>query len=124
MSDLPYRIRDVRDSDRAFVVDAWLNSYRVRLMAKVEREIRNCARSARIKIACDRNDDDVLHGFAALDSDALHYAYVKEALRGEGIARALLEPESIGSYTFRTDAGISRLRPAERGWQYRPRIIP
>lgn len=122
MSDSPFRIREARPSDRAFVAHAWNESYRVRLMAKVEREISKLVHGARIKIACHREDDDTLFGFAALSDGALHYAYVKEALRGEGIARALIESEAIDSYTFRTDAGVSRIRPAERGWEYRPRI--
>jgi GNAT superfamily N-acetyltransferase len=122
MTDSPFRIRDARPSDLAFVTDAWLNSYRVRLLAKIEREVRNLTRTATVKIACHRQDDDALCGFAAMSDGALHYTYVKEALRGEGIARALIEPENIGAYTFSTDNGISRIRPHERGWEYRPRI--
>lgn len=122
MTDSPFRIREARPSDLAFVTDAWINSYRVRLLAKIEREVRSLTRTAQVKIACHREDDDALLGFAAMSDGALHYTYVKEALRNEGIARALIESETIGAYSFTTDAGISRLRPAERGWEYRPRI--
>lgn len=121
--DGPFRIREARPSDRAFVSHAWTESYRARVMSKIEKEISKLVHGSRVLIACDRTDDDVLLGFAAMSDASLHYAYVKEPLRGEGIARRLLEGAHIDSYTFRTDAGISRLRPAEHGWEYRPRIV-
>jgi hypothetical protein len=124
MTDAPFRIRDARPSDRAFVSHAWVESYRARLMSKVEKEISKLVHGSRVLVACDNSDDDLLLGFVSMSDRALHYAYVKEPLRGEGIARALIGSEPIDSYTFRTDAGISRIRPAERGWEYRPRIIP
>lgn len=125
----PFLIRDARASDAAFITDAWLSSYRVRTLARIEREIRKLARTSRIRIACDRSDEDTLLAFAAfgttgesLGTDALHYAYVKQGFRGEGLARALIEPETIRAYTFRTD-DLARLKPAQRGWIYEPRII-
>lgn len=123
MTDSPYRIRDARPSDRAFVSHAWVESYRARVMSKIEKEISKLVHGSRVLVACDSRDEDTLLGFAALSDGALHYAYVKEPLRGEGIARRLLEGQRVEAYTFRTDAGISRIRPAERGWEYRPRIV-
>lgn len=123
MSDAPYRIRAMREGDLAFVKNAWLESYKARALAKITREIDKLARGAQVRVACDREDDDALFGFAATSDATLHYAYVRESLRNEGIARDLLGSEPIEAYSFRTDVGETRLKPAERGWAYRPRII-
>lgn len=122
MSELPFDIRLARPSDFAFVKNAWLESFKARAIAKIEREIDKLARG-HVQIACDRVDDDTLLGFVAADEGVLHYAYVKESVRNAGIARALVESLPIEAYSFRTDIGERRLQPKERGWEYRPRIV-
>jgi GNAT superfamily N-acetyltransferase len=122
VSERPFDIRLARPSDLAFVKNAWLESFKVRALAKIEREVDKLAR-AHVTVACDHEDDDTLLAFAAAHDGVLHYAYVKEPMRGHGIARALIESLAIEAYSFRTDIGERRLQPKERGWEYRPRIV-
>lgn len=119
----PFDLRDARPGDLAFVKNAWVESFKARLLPRIEREVDKLARGGRVRIAYDVADEDTLLGFAAFGDRELHYAYVRQSLRAAGIARALLEPETIEAFTFRTESGESRLRPAERGWEYRPRIV-
>jgi hypothetical protein len=119
----PYDIRELRIEDHSFIVGAWVSSFLERVRAVVAADAKRALRESIVTVACDRQDPDTLCGFAAVDGDSLLYTYVKGPLRREGIARALLEPHGIRSYGYRTDQGESRLRIAERGWEYRPRIV-
>lgn len=135
----PYAIRSARDTDQGFIVDSWRNSFApesqlcafdrdvyFRLMAK---EIGGILRDPRTTalVACDHEDDDALLGFAVLTGPELHYVYVRGgrdvSVRKLGIVRAMLEGRALDTYSFRTQAGVRRLKPDARGWTYRPRTV-
>lgn len=55
-------------------------------------------------IACLPNDEDVILGYAVFQPKILHYVFVKEAFRENGIAKSLVAPvrQTLTSYTHRT----------------------
>jgi GNAT superfamily N-acetyltransferase len=131
----PVLIRPARETDFAFIVDAWCrsfegspvvhgadrNHYRSE-MVRVIRKMLSGVGAATTRVACDREDDDTLLGFAAFTGPELHYVYVRQDFRQMGIAKAMLEGASIAQYTFRTLQGERRMRTRERGWKFTPRF--
>ena len=140
MTEKPYRFRDWRPADDvAFVTDAWRASFhnggtaaqyadREHFSAEMRRVFERLLPTAKVVVACDREDEDTLLGFVAATGEELHYVYVRGGsdlvnVRKQGIARELIEAIGpIRSYTFTTIAGIRRLRPRERGWKFTPRF--
>lgn len=78
--------------------------------------------NTRAMIACLSEDPDIIVGFAVYTGSTLHYVYIKEEVRREGIARGMLENIGVDSYSFKTSACMSRLKPVSREWQFRPRF--
>lgn len=132
----PVSFRQMRESDRGFVVSGWLRSYssgtgamRAESMTRYKPSQRAVIDAAIARgtclVACSPDDDDALYGFAVATSDScagcgrcqgrgvcgeLHYVYVIQTRRRQGLARALLvELASRGlhvrSYTHRTVTG-------------------
>jgi GNAT superfamily N-acetyltransferase len=120
---MSFVVREARPSDIAFVTGAWKESYLARAKAIITKEILRAVHRGHVRVACDHLDDDALVGFAAFGDDELHYAYVKEAFRKEGVARDLLSGQKASAYTFRTDIGETRLKPEAHGLVYKPRVI-
>jgi hypothetical protein len=123
-------VRDARDADFAFIVDAWCRSFehspavkgadREAYRTEMVRMVRSVMGRATTRVACDHEDDDVLLGFATFSGPVLHYVYVRKDFRQMGIVRAMLEGVDIVHYTFRTLGGERRLR--SRGWKFTPRF--
>jgi len=121
------RVREGRETDKAFVMDAWRRSFedapavrgadRVHFRSEMERTIGRLFRTATVRVACDPADEDTIVGFAVFTGPELHYVYVKQAFRKMGIARQLLEGLGIKAYTFRSN----HARPVQ-GWQFTPRF--
>lgn len=133
MSD-PVLVRPARESDVGYIVGTWRDSYasapavagadRDAYRAEVARIVSRLRATpeATLRVACDREDEDTLVGFAAFTGSTLHYVYVRGDMRQMGIAKRLIEGATIAHYTFRTLAGERRLRAAERGWKFTPRF--
>lgn len=139
MTDKPYRIREWKpDGDIAFVGNAWRESYyvggpgvqyadREAFKAEMGRVFERLLPAARVLVACDREDEDTLVGFAAAMGETLLYVYVRGGdeivnVRKQGVARDLVEAIGpVRRYMFKTIAGERRLRPRERGWKFTPR---
>lgn len=137
--DKPYRLREWKPTDDvAFVGNAWRESYYVggpgvqyadrdHFKAEMQRTFAALLPSARVLVACDREDEDTLLGFVAANGSELLYVYVRGGpdvmnVRRQGIARELVEAIGpIRSYMFKTIAGERRLKPRERGWKFTPR---
>lgn len=140
MSDSPYRIREWKPADDLhFVGNAWRESYyvgspavqrsdREHYKSEMHRLFDRLFREARVIIACDREDEDTLIGFAVATGPELHYVYVRGGpelvnVRKQGVARELVEAlGKITAYTYKTIAGERRLKPHERGWKFTPRF--
>lgn len=104
----------VRDYDAAvdmpFVYNSWMNSYRDfarhafpnepaysvyrRTRARLDALIK---RGAELKIACDPDNTTIILGYACAELPVLHYVYVKEAYRRQGIALTLLNACGLSS---------------------------
>lgn len=108
---LTVAVRDfVMERDGNFVFHSWGNSYRdaalgawgdipkatyyKRVRGRIEALIK---RGAELKIACDPDDANIILGWMCAEAPVLHYAYVKEAYRRQGIALSLLAACELSS---------------------------
>lgn len=119
MSELKdlYDIREYVSSDKAFIMatflrglyygDTWfsqipkdifMDNYKRIAEALIERP------DASVRIACLKEDPDVILGYSISKGTALDWVYVKKAWRGAGIGRALLPPK-ITAITHLADTG-------------------
>lgn len=126
--------RPARDSDMPFIADSWRRSFegspavhganREHYRGELNRAIQSLTgrKGTTTTVACDREDDDVLLGFACFTGTELHYVYVRADFRQMGIARGLTEAAQIATYTFRTLIGERRMRARLRGWEFTPRF--
>lgn len=121
------RIRPGKSDDMAFIIDAWRRSFedapavrgadRMHYRNEMTRTIHRVLDKATVRVACDPEDEDTLVGFVAFTGPELNYVYVKQAFRGMGVARQLLEGVPIVAYTFRSN----NARPP-KDWAFRPRF--
>ena len=113
---LRYRLRDLEPEDLNFVLNAWLKSYarfcniRPRYFEIYEASIKRLlSTGCRCLVACSARDPNLIFGFAVADLrfHLLHYVFVKQALRRNGIATTLVDsffPEGIIGCTHKTGA--------------------
>lgn len=144
-SDIPWALRPGSAGDHGFVVDSWLTSYRDKARARscgdlymreYKWKIREILKRADLLVACDVADPWLILGYAVTsavgDGGALHgkllheneyvrrvhYVFVKELYRREGIARSLLGDlldEVNVQYSH-----VSHQAKAPSGWVYNP----
>lgn len=89
-------------TDEACVYKAWLNSYQAPAMRMWALDARSYYRRMRMRVdallrrgadlrmAVDPDDRNVILGWGCAEPPVLHYVYVKEAYRHQGIALTLL----------------------------------
>jgi GNAT superfamily N-acetyltransferase len=109
-------VRDFEpEVDGNFVYSSWLNSYREsaiggwksptgeamalgvyykRARSRIDALIK---RGAELKVACDPEDTNIILGWMCAEDPVLHYVYVKEAYRRQGIALSLLAACGLSS---------------------------
>jgi len=108
-------IRDFDPKDTNFIYDTWLNSLRhgndlfglidnVRYYEVYRAVITLLLKDATIKVACLKEDDQIILGYSVSRGDTLDFAYVKEMWRKLGIFTDLL-PLKIKTITHLTKAG-------------------
>mgnify|MGYP006270041487 CR=1 FL=1 len=73
----------------------------------------------KVKIACLKEDPEVVIGYAVYTGDTLHWAFVKPQWRKMGIAKAII-PDTIKKVTHLTKVGKS-LKP--KAWEFNPFLI-
>lgn len=110
-------IREAKHSDISFIYATWLNSYHydswTKSIAKsvffdnYKRIIDELLLNSQVKVACVPADQDIILGYMVSEPDFIHYAFVKEAFRGFGIAKSLLidsgfSPDDMIVITHRT----------------------
>lgn len=127
-------IRPPLDSDLGFIYSTWLiglrhgnqlfelidektyfNVYRKVLGALLERP------STLIRVACLKEDNDVVLGYSVSDGDKLHWIYCKEAWRKLGIAKSLLPEFKV--VTHLTKQGLNLLQKKHPGFIFDPFLI-
>ena len=103
-----FRIRSSTKNDVSFVYATWLKSYKydspLTKFTKSElfynqhqKILDRLLLKAKVNVACDQNDEDLIFGYIVFEPHVIHYIYVKEPFRGYGIATKLLEAIE-GSY--------------------------
>jgi hypothetical protein len=114
-------IRDAVAGDKAYVRSTWFNSSIHEFINEVKRRfetrIGSRASRARVRIACDPEDESTILGYAVIEGTCLHYVYVRSGMRHLGIARKLLEGQPIETYSSTTTSFRSRIKPDARGWK-------
>jgi hypothetical protein len=122
-----WNIRPAREGDIPFIMATWLNSYRYD--SAIGKTCRNAVffdeysqiiaaimagKHTKTLVACMKEDDDILFGYAVFDPQVLHYVFVKEAFSGFGIAKSLVECAlPIDAYTHKTECVDEILRVNE-----------
>ncbi len=105
LAELPIRFRNPKGSDHAFILNAWLKSYRKAFptegitntiyYAEHHEIIKSILDKGNVIIACDDTNPDVIVGFIAAEvvdvALVIHYAYVKNSFRGYGIAKLMYD---------------------------------
>ncbi len=115
-------LRDGIDSDRSFIFASWLkglrhgNDYFGLIQSDAyfkhyHRVIETILDDfeVTVRVACLKEDPDVILGYAVYKNDTLHWTHVKKAWRKIGLARDLVPP-NITTVSNVTKVGISLLR--------------
>lgn len=123
-TDIPVIVRQAIAEDCPFIFNSWLKSYKeshfARSMtntvfyAEHHKVISRLLNSCEVYVACSRDDDDSLYGWAVGEYVSghlvIHFIYVKQVFRNMGIGKLLLSqfnfnPESAALYTHNTRMG-------------------
>lgn len=123
-------IRDAVDADKPFILATWLRGLRFgndwfltidpkayfKSYHDVIANIINKSHTT-IKIACLKEDPNVILGYCVYNNNAIHWVFVKKAWRSIGIAKNLV-PENIKTVTHITDVGKSIT--IKKGYTFNP----
>ena len=111
---LTAKVREVRDDDWGLIFSSFRKGYSdsVRttdreIPPKSKRQLfhhRICGlqKNASFKIACDPDDEHQILGWCCYQPQVLHYLYVREIYRGQGIGLQLLTPLAMFPKLFVT----------------------
>ena len=106
MTKVPLKFRAPTVSDKSFIFNSWLKSFRHSPLAKPlcnevyfknhKVIVENILKRSRVLIACNPEDEDQIYGYIVYepiidDITVLHYVYVKFTYRKLGIARTIVE---------------------------------
>jgi hypothetical protein len=128
-------IRDSVPDDLSFIFATWLKglrygndwfglieptAYHAHYHAVIEAILTNPA--VTVKVACLKEDSDVVLGYAIYNKKTLHWVHVKKAWRSAGLAKSLV-PADVDTVTHINKVGVSMLalRPHVR---FNPFLIP
>lgn len=123
-NDVPMTIRDVAPADVGLIFSSWLKSARAGpalviipgpvYFAQHHKLIEGYFKTSTIKVACNPDDSNQIMGYIAyetvVDADqsllVVHFCYIKEVFRNQGIASALLAStgHELGKPFFYTTA--------------------
>lgn len=115
-------IRDIQPNDRNFILATWLKGLRYGndwfqeiepsvYFAVYQRMIEVILNDPRVtvKIACLKEDPEVVLGYSVYSGNRLDWVFVKKAWRGIGIAKSLI-PECITVVSHLTNVGKAIMR--------------
>lgn len=113
-----YRIRDYELEDTNFILATFLRGLyygnefyglipKHLFMENYKTVVENFIKSSVIKVACLEEDPGVVLGFSILskDSVSVHWLYVKQIWRNQGIGKSLLPPSAL-YYSHFTTLGL------------------
>ena len=103
-----YEIRNATADDRNFILatflrgvyygDSWFSMIpKAIFMAHYKKVAEHLVTSARVTIACLKDDPNVIIGYSILSPDAstVHWVFVKAMWRRNGVARSLVPPSPV-----------------------------
>lgn len=103
-----FKVRQAKSDDVNFIYSTWLRCYKhdSPLTKYTKREVFFEAhqklldkiltkKEIKVAVAVSKDDDDLIFGFLAYEPKIIHFVYVKEPFRKEGIARKLIESQGI-----------------------------
>jgi hypothetical protein len=101
MSDLPRIVRPYGAADEAFVFHSWLVSLwetstmlhwleKKRVLRHWHSQLERLVSRQSVRIACSPERESLILGWVCSEGEMLHYAYVKELYREQGVCRDLL----------------------------------
>jgi GNAT superfamily N-acetyltransferase len=138
MSLLPIgtTIRAATDKDIAFIYSTWLKSYKddSSMAANVRKSvffdeykyvIDHILLRAKVRIVCLEDQPNVILSYSVTESGIIHYLFTKEAFRGLGIIKALLQHLHLGDkvqYTHRTHS-IYPILLKHKEYDYNPFVL-
>lgn len=123
-------IREIRPSDKTFLIDSWSRSlrsennwfksidkdaYKAVYPAIIEALINN----SHVRIACLKEDEDTIIGYSVSQPPVLHWTFVRQQWRKIGLMNDLV-PEGITTSSHLTNLGRLILR--KRKWKFNPFI--
>lgn len=76
--------------------------------------------NTQIKVACLKEDSNVILGYSVLCDDAVHWVFCKKNWRGIGLAKDLV-PSNVNTVTNLTKVGMSLMK--KKGMQFNPFIL-
>lgn len=124
--------RPYEPNDRAFILASWLkgmyygdswfsfipkNIFMAAYHNFLERLLD--APGVEIKVACLKEDPQVILGYAVCANTVIHWVFVKKAWRGIGVAKMLL-PERVSAVTHLTVVGKRLLQTKLPGAVFNP----
>jgi GNAT superfamily N-acetyltransferase len=120
-----FKIREAKVEDIPYIYDSFLMSFKgspgVEHMASedyfpaMRATFTKLLEDAVVEVACAEDDPETILGWAAYHDHTLLYVAVKKAVRGHGIAKALVPP-FIREYAFHS----KQVRKVPEGWKHRP----
>lgn len=129
-----YDIRDIKSEDHNFILatflrglyygDSWYSQIdKKAFMENYKKFINILINNDKtvVKIACLKEDSDVILGYSILSADyqTVHWVFVKQAWRNKGIARSLL-PQRPTAVTHLTALGKTLLTKFENQPTFNP----
>ena len=131
MKSPPVNVREAVESDWDFMRKAWRATFllggpavqgasKQHYFDEMTRLFAAIVPTAGARIACDPEDDSNQIGFACYTGTVLHYVYVEQNFRREGVVPKMLDGLPIKHFSFKTNQGVRRLKPAEHGLLYKP----
>jgi hypothetical protein len=135
MADCDVKLRPFRDSDKAFVLNSWKESYRwapevrwvpnVAYFNEMNRRVEDLSSRGKVLVACNPVDDDHIVGWCCSDGGLLHYVYVKTPMRGSGYALELIAKSGLNTKAIVCTHWTEHCEKFARkhGWIYTPSAL-
>lgn len=125
-------IRDIQPADRNFILATWLRGLRFGndWFQEIEKTVYFTVyqqvvdtiisdSSNTIKVACLKEDPEVILGYSVYAGERLDWVFVKKAWRGIGIAKSLI-PSGITTVSHLTKTGKSIMHKSMKGAHFNP----
>lgn len=130
MSERPWELRPMRESDRHYVLSSWLRSYqecpefrglrRAVYFAIYEPLVKAMLARSTVAVATLPGAEDIVIGWMAVEDDLLHYVLAKPRWRKLGVARWLLESMADIPVTYTHAPPLGLLAKVPGSWTYDP----